>query len=279
MTPDPIIAPEQLASVASPLLIDARAGEEGRRAYAAAHLEGAVHLDLETDLAAAVADPSQGGRHPLPPIDDFCRLLGRFGITPDREIVVYDAMGGAMAAARLWWMLRALGFQRVRLLDGGFQAAQAAGLALATGAEPVTAAADERLLASGFTELPTVDAAGVREALADPKRRVIDVRSAARFRGEQEPIDPIAGHIPGAWNVPYAENLDEQGRFKSAEALRALYTARLQTADLEGAVVHCGSGVTACHTLLALQRAGVASAALYVGSWSEWCRNPWPREP
>lgn len=299
---DPILSPELLPSLPTPVIVDTRPGATGLAGYYAARVAGAIHLDLDRHLAASVTDPARGGRHPLPDPAGFCALLAQTGLTPDREVVLYDDKGGAMAAARLWWMLRALGFERVRVLDGGLQAAQKAGLALATGdAEPtpahgsagtssvrVTAAElEHQLFPSGFDGLPTANIDEVARAVADPNRVVMDVREAARYRGEVEPIDPVAGHIPGAVNVPYTENLSSDGRFKSATALRGLYRALLEGAQPQqgeamapalsselGCIVHCGSGVTACHTILALNRAGFTEAALYVGSWSEWCRQP-----
>ncbi|WP_223760444.1 rhodanese-like domain-containing protein [Myxococcus sp. RHSTA-1-4] len=191
-------------------------------------------------------------------------------------MVAYDDQGGMNAAARMWWMVRALGHERVYVLDGGLEGARSAGMTLTTALPDV----DERPPYPADTwRLPTADIDEVERARLSPSMRVLDVRAAVRFRGEQEPIDPVAGHIPGAHNVPLSENL-EGGRFKSRDALRALYAPILSGSSPEQLIVHCGSGVTACHTLLALQRAGLTGAKLYVGSWSEWCRNPErPRVP
>lgn len=263
---DPVLAPEALSGLSDPVLLDARPGEAGRRAFLHTHLAGAHHVELDADLSAAGTDPSRGGRHPLPDVAAFCALLGRLGVRPGREVVVYDAATGALAAARAWWMLRALGHERVFVLDGGLAAAVSLGLATASGEAPPPEPAPSYPAAAWG--LPTATLQQVEVARKDPDTVVIDVRAPERFRGEVEPLDPVAGHIDGAVNRPYADNLDGAGRFRSAAELRSMY-ADLREKDV---VVHCGSGVTACHTLLALERAGLPTPALYVGSWSEWCR-------
>jgi len=292
-TRDPIVAPERLRDPAVRAvlrIIDARAGAAGRAAYAEAHLEGAVHADLDRELAGDASDPTHGGRHPLPTLAQFAQTLGGWGITEHTPVLIYDAQGGANAAARLWWMLRAVGHRPVWVLDGGYAAAVGAGLPTsteratstknATSAKSATNAPAAAYPVPADWALPTVDLGTVFHARLDPIWRVLDVRSGARFRGEVEPIDPIAGHIPGAQNVFFEENLDASGRFLGADALREKYRALLGELGPEQLIVHCGSGVTACHTLLALARAGLDGASLYVGSWSEWCRHETlPREP
>jgi len=269
--PQPIVSPEELAPILDRVrVLDARSGPRAAEAYATSHLRGAVHVELDRDLAAPAPHPERGGRHPLPDRADFAARLGAWGITRGVAVVVYDDQGGANAAARVWWMLRSFGHENVSVLDGGFQAAIAAGLPADAAAPSVPSAPP---YPASEWQWPVADIDEVDRARREPSRCVLDVRAAFRFRGESEPFDPVAGHIPGAANVPYAENLDVRGRFKSAAELRALYEkllAGLAPADL---VVHCGSGVTACHTLLALERAGLRGAALYVGSWSEWCRT------
>ncbi|HEX7829138.1 MAG TPA: sulfurtransferase [Thermoanaerobaculia bacterium] len=243
------------------VLLDARP----RVAYDAGHLPNAIHADPDRQLAAP-DDPSRGGRHPLPPIERWAQQLGEWGIGPETEVVIYDEQSGANAAARAWWMLRAVGHETVAVLDGGMRAA---GLALTTDVpapnarEPYPVTTWKR----GTVNIDEVDAR--RE---DPSWKVLDVRSTPRYRGETEPIDPIAGHIPGAVNLPYTENLDGD-RFKDASALRQQYEHLLGDTPVDRLIVHCGSGVTACHTLLALEAAGLQGASLFVGSWSEWCRN------
>lgn len=265
---DPIVSASTLRGRSDVTFFDCRAEAS---AYAAGHLPGAIHVDLERDLSTPRADPRDGGRHPLPEVRALAARLGALGVTPNTHVVAYDDQHGAHAAARLWWLLRALGHARVQVVDGGLPALQEAGFTLT--AEPVTPESAPPYPTRAY-QLPTADLAEVDWAREQSDCAVLDVRAAPRFRGEVEPIDPVAGHIPGAHNVPYTENLTEAGTFKSAEALRAQYEAALPGITPERLIVHCGSGVTACHTLLALERAGLSGAKLYVGSWSEWCRHP-----
>ncbi|MDR3671724.1 MAG: rhodanese-like domain-containing protein [Holophaga sp.] len=254
------------------LLLDARPGPQ---AFADGHLPGALHADLNRQLSLASApgaDPARGGRHPLPSPAQWAAQLGQWGITPETWVVAYDAANGGNGAARLWWMLRAFGHVRAAVLDGGLQAGLAADPPV-RGASPAPAPPypGDRWL------WPTVTLEQVERLRLDPTWKVLDVRSRPRYEGITETLDPVAGHIPGALNLPFSENLDPQGRFKSPEALRGMYQDFLAGTGPEHLVVHCGSGVTACHTLVALDLAGLTGAALYVGSWSEWCRNPVPR--
>jgi thiosulfate/3-mercaptopyruvate sulfurtransferase len=253
-------------------LLDARM--EGRAAYDEGHLPGAVLADPERDLAGPVSDAARGGRHPLPELASWARRLGEWGIGPETPVVVYDDTGGLKAAARAWWMLRAVGHEAVAVLSGGLTAARAAGLPLETAAPAI---APKPPYPAREWCLPRADADEVERARQDPSRRVIDVRAAERFLGQSEPLDPIAGHIPGAVNAPCADNLDAEGHFKAPGVLARQLEMALGGVPPERAIVHCGSGVTACHTLLALERAGLGGAHLYVGSWSEWCRNERPR--
>jgi thiosulfate/3-mercaptopyruvate sulfurtransferase len=250
-------------------LLDVRPGD----AYAAGHLPGALHAELERHLSTASApghDPARGGRHPLPTVTAFAAQLGAWGIGPDTEVVAYDASGGGNAAARLWWMLRALGHARVAVLDGGLPVALTAGLTLT---EEVPSVGSISPYPMDQWRLPRMDADEVEVLRGDPDRKLLDVRSAERWRGDAEPFDPVAGHIPGSLNLAWNENLGPEGRFKSPELLRTQYESLLNGTPPERLTVHCGSGVTACHTLLALDLAGLPGAALYVGSWSEWCRS------
>jgi thiosulfate/3-mercaptopyruvate sulfurtransferase len=267
----PLLSASELKTRQSSVrLLDARPDSA---AYAAGHLAGALHADLNRHLSTASNpghDPARGGRHPLPPVDRFAAQVGAWGIHPDLDVVVYDASGGGNAAARLWWMLRALGHERVWLLDGGLSAALAVDLTL-TVEEPAVTPALSYPAAGWF--LPTADAAAVEIIRRDPGQKLLDVRSAERWRGDAEPFDPVAGHIPGSRNLAWNDNLNPDGRFKSPEALRAQYEALLGATSPNHLTVHCGSGVTACHSLLALEIAGLTGAALYVGSWSEWCRS------
>jgi thiosulfate/3-mercaptopyruvate sulfurtransferase len=265
-----ISAPDLLARLSSIRLLDARPGPAD---HAAGHLPGALHADLNHHLSTASDpdhDPAKGGRHPLPPLERFAAQVGAWGIGPATEVVVYDANGGGNAAARLWWMLRALGHERVLVLDGGLPAALGAGMRLAVDHPVVPQLAP---YPADHWRLPLVEAAGVEILRNDPSRKLLDVRSPERWRGESEPFDPVAGHIPGSVNLAWNDNLAADGRFKSPDLLCTQYEALLGGTRPDQLTVHCGSGVTACHTLLALEVAGLHGAALYVGSWSEWCRG------
>lgn len=263
----PILSPAEISPGA--VWLDARA-RGGRAAYEAGHLVGARFADLERDLSAP-GDPAVGGRHPLPPIEAFARTLGRWGVTPASRVVVYDDAGGALAAARAWWMLRAVGHERVGVLDGGLAAALDHGLELTTDAAVVEEAAPYPVPRTWSR--PTVERHEI-PAAQRLGRVVVDVRAPARYRGEEEPIDPAAGHVPGAVNAPFEESLDARGRFLPAAELASRLDARLGDVEADRLILSCGSGVTACHTLLVLDALGRPGAALYVGSWSEWCRNP-----
>ncbi|MCB9592477.1 MAG: sulfurtransferase [Sandaracinaceae bacterium] len=267
-----LIAPERLSTAHR--LFDVRMGPGAADAYRAAHLEGAHFVDVEADLSGDASDPSHGGRHPLPELRAFCERLGQLGIAPDTDVVLYDDAGGAKAAARMWWMLRAVGHERVWVLDGGLDAAVAAGW-------PVSPDVPTRIPAAPYParewSKPTIAIEALEAALAEGAT-LVDVRSAERFEGRGEPFDPPGGHIPGARSVPLTENLDPSGRFRAPGELRALYEAELGGAAIEDVVVSCGSGITACHTLLALEHAGLDGARLYVGSYSEWSRSGRPTE-
>lgn len=254
----------------------------GRRAYEQGHIPGARYLDHEIELAAPRT--GKNGRHPLPTREALAALLASHGVGPDTFVVAYDASGGAYAA-HLWWMLRWLGHERVAVLDGGWQRWTAAGLPTAT--EVPAAVDNENGVPSGSyaeqTESPsllseasvgTVDADAVLANLSAPAFTVLDARAANRYRGEVEPMDPVAGHIPGALNRPNGENLQPDGRFKDAAQLRAEFEALFGDRDPTAIVHQCGSGITACHNLLAMEIAGLSGSRLYPGSWSEWCSDP-----
>lgn len=254
------------------ILIDARGFGNSRERYEQGHLESALYVDLE-DLAAHPEDPAYGGRHPLPSPDSFTALLGSLGITSQSHVIVYDDKAGANPAARFWWMLKAIGHEQVQVLNGGLQAAADAGFELST-VIPASPQPTEYQAPTSFIGTATFDE--VAEATQIPDNMVIDVREAPRYLGQTEPIDLVAGHIPGAVNVPYTGNLGEANRYLSAENLRDNYKSILGDVKSEQVIVHCGSGVTACHTLLALAQAGLGGARLYVGSWSEWSRRGLP---
>lgn len=250
-------------------ILDCRSGPDAHARYLERHLAGALHADLERDLSGDRSHPERGGRHPLPSIEAWSATLGRFGIDPSTPVVLYDDKGGSNAAARAWWMLRAVGHREVAVLDGGMAAAERAGLPWQSGEARVDP--KPPYPARAWTR-PTREIDDVARLARDPAWRLVDVRAAERYRGDSEPLDPVAGHIPSAHNVPLTDNLAPDGTFKLPAELRALYEARLGV-DPDHTIVSCGSGVTACHTLLALEHAGLTGAALYVGSWSEWCRT------
>lgn len=239
----------------------------GPDAWADGHLPGAFFLHQDHDLAGERTGTN--GRHPLPERETLRRKLESIGLADGVQLVACDENGG-MYASRLWWLARWLGHPEVAVLDGGLSAWRAAGHAL-TREPPVAHARGALTLHSPRTA--QVDSAQVLAQLGDDRVRIVDARTPERWRGEVEPLDPVAGRIPGALNRPYTENLQPDGRFKPAEALRAEFDALLDGRDASRLVHHCGSGVTACHNLLAMEIAGLPGAALYPGSWSEWCAD------
>jgi len=241
----------------------------GRQAYDAGHIPGARYLDHETELAAARS--GKNGRHPLPSRAAFGALMAAHGVTPRTLVVAYDASGG-MYAAHLWWMLRWLGHDQVAVLDGGWQGWTAAGLPTTT--EAVAAVRAGEPVEPGPSLAGSVDAQAVLDNISRPAFTVIDARAANRYRGEVEPMDPVAGHIPGALNRPNGENLQADGRFKPAAQLREEFASLLDGRDPAAIVHQCGSGITACHNLLSMEIAGLSGSRLYPGSWSEWCSDP-----
>lgn len=238
--------------------------ELGRAAYLQAHIPGAIYAHLDEDLAAAHL-PGQTGRHPLPAPDHFAQTLAAWGIGDDVQVVVYDDAGGAFAA-RLWWMLRWMGHTQVALLDGDWRAWVHEGRPVRAGAEART----PRTFNGAANHALVADATEIRRRLHDPSLRLLDARSLERYLGQNEPIDPIAGHIPGARSAPTAGNLESTGAWKPDEALRSRFEALLDGLPPEQCVVYCGSGVTAAHLLVAMEEAGLPGARLYPGSWSDW---------
>jgi thiosulfate/3-mercaptopyruvate sulfurtransferase len=239
----------------------------GPAAYAASHLPNAFHAHIDRDLSGAKT--GRNGRHPLPAREALVERFRDWGVRRDTQIVAYDAQGGQFAG-RLWWLARWLGHEAVAVLDGGYPAWLAAG-------GWVSQEAPDRLrgdFAPGHPLVPGVDAATVLSVLDDPTRVVLDARAAERFEGRIEPIDPVAGHIPGALNRFWGENLAPDACFKPATQLRAEFEALLAGRSAQQLIAQCGSGVTACHHLLAMEHAGLGGAALYPGSWSEWIADP-----
>jgi thiosulfate/3-mercaptopyruvate sulfurtransferase len=246
--------------------------EWGAQAFAAGHIPHALYAHLDEDLSAPRT--ARSGRHPLPQIEVLAATFGRWGIDERVQVIAYD-QGSSAFAARPWWLLRWLGHTQVAVLNGGLAAWERAGLPLSTASEPraprrFTARPDPRLLASG-SEVAVAAHSG---ALTGGRQLLIDARSADRFAGENETIDPVAGHIPGARNHPFGGNLDAQGRFVDAGQLRHSWKNTLRGVSPQQLIAMCGSGVTACHNLLALEIAGYPGARLYAGSWSEWITDP-----
>lgn len=240
----------------------------GRRAYEAGHIRGAVFADLDNDLSAPIRPDS--GRHPLPEVSELAATLGEFGIGPNTDVIVYDAGAGALAA-RAWWLLRWMGHDRVRLLDGGFEQWLAEARPVVAGEER----AKKRVFAAnprGDRIVTTDELVGNSAAISELK--LIDARDTARFLGEVEPIDAVAGHIPGSINLPYTRSLDQQGRWRSREELELLWSSVLGEDTEASWIAMCGSGVTACHLAISALQAGYREPRLYVGSWSEWIRDP-----
>ena len=273
-----LISAEQLrelvASGADLAIIDTRFDladpGAGERAWHQGHLPGSIYLHLDRDLCAATIGPDGvfRGRHPLPERRAFAQTLGRCGITPATQVVALDAQGGVYAS-RLWWMLRWMGHASVAVLDGGLGAWMAAG-------GPLGTATPTRTAVSEYPERPplvaTIDASALNERLGT--LAIVDARAAERFRGEVEPIDKTAGHIPGASNRFHKDNLGADGRFKPVDQLRAEFGALLGARPTTEVVHQCGSGVTACHNLLAMEHAALRGTLLYPGSWSEWSSDP-----
>lgn len=241
--------------------------EVGRDAYRHEHVPGAIYAHLNEDLSGPITPES--GRHPLPDAHTLMKKLGNWGINEHKQVIAYDTDNGAMAASRLWWLLRWLGHEKVAVLDGGFKHWQASGFA--------TSAATFTPNATTFHGMPrasmVADSSEVQQRASNPDWKVIDARAAERFAGKVEPIDAIAGHVPGAVNHPNSQNVQADGQWKSADILRSQFANTLDNVSGTHVISMCGSGVTACHNLLALEIAGIHGAKLYAGSWSEWIRD------
>lgn len=243
----------------------------GEEQYRKAHIPGAVYANLDTALSdKSGGDTPSGGRHPLPQRSDFAVWLSSVGFSNEMQAVVYDR-NGANYCGRLWWMLKWAGHDAVAVLDGGLQAWQAAGGEV-TDREETSRFQSHFALGEERARLSTVK--DVEAGLGKPGQTVIDARAAPRFRGEVEPLDPVAGHIPGALNRPFQENIGPDGRFKPAAQLRQEFEALLAGRDPSTVVHHCGSGVSAVPNVLAMEIAGLGTPALFAGSWSEWCGDP-----
>ena len=241
----------------------------GAAMFAEAHIPGAVHADLDRLLSSKDAQRrASGGRHPLPLREDFAAALQAIGFRNDMQAVVYDRNGNNYCG-RLWWMLNWLGHEAVAILDGGLAAWKAAGLPLESGT--VTSSSSHAPFVIGASRVRLADTASVVAGLEQPQHTLIDSRGPARYSGAEEPIDPVAGHIPGALNRPFPLNMDAEGRFKPIAQLREEFAQLLQGRDPAGVTIHCGSGVSAVPNIVAMELAGLPRPALYAGSWSEWC--------
>ncbi|MCV9928080.1 sulfurtransferase [Flavobacterium sp. LS1R49] len=271
----PVINAEDLIALQKSeiIIIDARAGINAKENYTTTHLQDARYVDLNFDLATVPTDAANGGRHPLPSPEKFSRILSKLGITPSSHVIIYDDKNGSNAAARFWWMLRAIGHEKVQVINGGLQAAVKAGFPVSSGIETFAEAESYPI---AIWRLSQADITEIDKASNDSDTIIIDVRDKDRFDGLTEPIDLIAGHIPGATNIPFTSNLNEDGTYLSPSVLKAKYQDIIGNTKTENVIVHCGSGVTACHTLLAMDYAGLPIPKLYVGSWSEWSRNNRP---
>ena len=264
-----LISVDELATLPAErvLIVDCRTdlADRGKseQAYREGHIPGAVYASLEDDLSDLSRIPDGLGRHPLPLEQAFGALLSRWGWRPGIQVVAYDGAGGALAAARLWWMLRLVGVRDVAVLDGGYQAWIAAG-------KPVENSLEERAASTVSVHYDPAQVLFEYTPAERPGLLLIDARANPRFRGDVEPLDPVAGHVPGARNRPFGDNLDEHGRFKSAALLRDEFRALLGDRPADHVVHMCGSGVTACHNLLAMEHAGLHGARLYAPSWSGW---------
>jgi len=239
--------------------------EQGRRDYFEEHIPGALYAHLDEDLCGEII-PGKTGRHPLPPVDSLVNSFSRWGIDTQVQVIAYDGSGGAMAAARLWWLLRWLGHEAAAVLDGGWPLWKDQNLPVKTGPET----RKPRTFIPDLREELCASTAEVLLMSVDRGSLILDSRAVERYRGEYEPIDPVAGHIPGAQPSPYQENLDPQGRFLQPGVLRQRFEALMKGIPMERTAFYCGSGVTAAQNILALAHAGLGEAKLYGGSWSEW---------
>lgn len=252
------------------LLVDVSNGKNARENYEKKHLDKALFVDINSQLAAVTNDFKNGGRHPLPNIKDFAQTVSNLGISPTSHVVIYDDKNGSNAAARFWWMLKAIGHEKAQVLNGGIQAAEKIGFPLSSKTETTQKA---KLYKVTDWKLPIAEIEEVEKNSQNEDYLVIDVRENSRYSGENEPIDLISGHIPGAINVPLDENLDENGLFLAPTLLKNKYEKLFGKVKPENRIIHCGSGVTACHSILAIAYAGLEIPKLYLGSWSEWSRN------
>ena len=265
----------ELYKLESTVLIDASNGINAQLNYEVKHLDGALFVNLNSKLVDIKDNVANGGRHPLPTIEQFSNTLMSLGISPESHVIIYDDKNGANAAARFWWMLKAIGHKKVQVVNGGFQEAEKLNFRINSNKVKAKKIAPYKI---EEWQLPTISLIAIEKASQTKNNTIIDVRETTRYKGEFEPIDLVAGHIPTAINIPFMENLNENGLFLSPTELRSKYEKLTNDSKNNHIIVHCGSGVTACHTLLAFDYAGLKIPTLYVGSWSEWSRNNKPIE-
>jgi thiosulfate/3-mercaptopyruvate sulfurtransferase len=242
---------------------------QGQRDYQSAHIPGAVYAHLDEDLSGPIIE-GVTGRHPLPEVEKIAAVFSRLGIDSGVQVVAYDDVGGALAAGRVWWLLRWLGHEQAALLDGGWQAWVRHGLSMRGGYETCK----PRVFIPHPRNELIVSTEEIEKIRKDPEYRVLDARTAGRYRGENETIDPVAGHIPGAISAPYPDNLNPDGTFRADGTLAEKYKRLVEGVPIDHVVAYCGSGVTATHDILAMMKAGLGEARLYAGSYSEWITNP-----
>ncbi len=273
----PIIDIQELLSIyqsSDVLIFDASGSAKARENHESGHLKGAFFMDVNEQLSDIKANFKDGGRHPLPSVDTLAKTLSELGISPDSHVVIYDDAFGANAASRFWWMLKAIGHSRVQVLNGGIQNAKIHGFPLESGINtPVPVPTP---YPATDWQFPLVDIHEVERVAGHNEYVVVDVRSKERYDGLTEPLDLVAGHIPGAVNIPLSQNTDANGLFLSPVELQSRYSKHFAGIDPNNVIVHCGSGVSACQTIMAMHHAGLPIPRLYVGSWSEWSRNNKP---
>jgi thiosulfate/3-mercaptopyruvate sulfurtransferase len=268
----PIIQIQELIQIINEediIIIHVGNGKNARSNYDEEHIHQAHYLDLNVDLSECTENPANGGRHPLPSVKKFSSTIAQVGITPSNHVIVYDEKNSG-DAARFWWMMKSLGHEKIQVLDGGFKNAKKSTIKISN--ETVYPIKEDDYPSSHW-QLPQVNMDEVKNYAHQIDYIVVDVRDRNRYLGEVEPIDLIAGHIPGAINIPYKKNLDDHDCYLPSQKLKELYSEAFKNIDTKKVVFHCGSGVTACNSILAIAIAGLDMPMLYVGSWSEWSRN------
>jgi len=270
----PIIEVDELFQIyknSDVMIFDVSNNKNAKSNYDKEHIDGAFFVDLNTQLSNINSSFSLGGRHPLPKIETFAKTLANLGISKDKHLIIYDNNNGSNASARFWWMLISVGHEKVQVLNGGFNRAKEFLFPMSSKEEIIKQASEPYRIDKW--NLPTIEIKELEKILYNPSCLIVDVRDKERYEGKYEPIDLVAGHIPGTLNIPFTENLSEDGLFLKPELLRKKYEEIFENRKTENIIVHCGSGVTACHTILALAYAGMKIPKLYIGSWSEWSRN------